>query len=365
MPNGGSVTGYLFADFSFANDNNQLVPGQNGPFSLPGNAQTTLQVGAETIDINVLDDDNEFDDGFQDDPGGTPLNQILRDDINTVDASGNAVTVAAGAVLEVEFTLRATAPDGTTIDLLFVAAGPGENQGDLTMVVSTAPLVPGVTYDISFLNDGGGTPYGELVCFARGTLIRTARGDVPVETLQVGDTVITADHGSEPIVWVAHRAVLFPRDEDQPVCIAAHTFGPDLPYADTRVSPRHCIVRRDASNRMLFDADEVLMAASACVDGNQITKGTGAQAIEYHHFMLDGHAIVWANGMLTESFYPGKVARSALDPMAHARLIALHPELSDPEAEAPFPRARLKVRGYEQAVANSVTLSEEVSAAKA
>ncbi|MEP1963259.1 Hint domain-containing protein [Tateyamaria sp.] len=309
--------------------------------------------GAKTIDINVDDGDDEFDDGFQDFPNGGALNQILRDDIDAVDASGNAVTVTAGAALEVEFTLRATAPDGTTIDLLFVAARPRENQGNLTMVVSTDPLEPGVTYDIAFLNDGGGTPYGELVCFARGTLIRTARGDVPVETLQVGDAVMTADDGPQPIVWTAHRAVLFPRDEDQPVCIAAHAFGADTPYADTRVSPRHCILREEVSNQILFDEDSVLIAAHACVDGNRITKDTSARAIEYHHFMIQGHAIVWANGMPTESFYPGKVARRALDPMAHARLVALYPELSDPEAEAPFPRARIQVRGYEQLVASA------------
>ncbi|MEL6452767.1 MAG: hypothetical protein AAFQ19_16060 [Pseudomonadota bacterium] len=106
----------MFADFDFVNDNGQLTPGQNGPFSLPGNAQGTLDAGATTIDINVLDDDMEFDDGFQDDPNGTPLNQILRDDIDTVDADGNTVFVGAGAVLEVEFTLTATPVGGGATD---------------------------------------------------------------------------------------------------------------------------------------------------------------------------------------------------------------------------------------------------------
>ena len=34
-----------------------------------------------------------------------------------------------------------------------------------------------------------------VVCFARGTRIRTARSDVPVETLRAGDLVMTADGG--------------------------------------------------------------------------------------------------------------------------------------------------------------------------
>ena len=276
MPNGGSITGYLFEDFTFVNDNGQLNPSQNGPFSLPSNAQGTLAFGAETIDINVLDDDDEFDDGFQDDPAGTGLNQILRDDISAQTAGGDPVFVGEGAVLEVEFTLTATpVGGGDPIDLLFVAAGPGENQGDLTLVVSTAPLVPGTTYNLSFKNDGGGTPYGEIICFARGTLIRTPQGDMPVETLEVGDRVVTLDDGAQPILWRSHRLVLFPRGDDCPVRIDTDHFGPGHPYAPTVLSPRHCVLSRAAAHRLLFDQAEVLVAA-----GDQVTAGAALIRLE-------------------------------------------------------------------------------------
>ncbi|WP_299149523.1 Hint domain-containing protein [uncultured Tateyamaria sp.] len=359
MPNGGSITGFLFSDFTFVNDNNQLNPGQNGPFSLPGNAQATLAFGAQTIDINVDDDDPEFDDGFQDDPGGTPLNQTLRDDIDTTNAAGDPVTVGAGAVLEIEFTLTAVpVGGGPPIDLLFVAAGPGENQGDLTLVVSTAPLVPGATYNISFANDGGGTPYGQLVCFVRGTLIRTPGGDVPVETLQPGDRVITMDEGAQPIIFTSHRAVLFPGQVDRPITIAPHSFGPDKPYARTQVSPRHCLLHVSSRFRLLFDTAQVFITAQDSVDGTNITRDTTAMAVEYHHIMLSRHAVIWANGMACESYFPGKVARASLDPIARARLVALYPELSDPNAPAPFARARRCVRGYEGQLAQPAGLPE-------
>ncbi len=348
MPNGGSITGYLFADFTFVNENGQLNPSQNGPFTLPSDAQGTLANGALPIDINVDDDDMEFDDGFQDDPGGTPPNQILRDDINAVDADGDPVFVAAGAVLEVEFTLTAVpVGGGPAIDLLFVAAGPGENQGDLTLVVSTAPLDPGTTYDISFKNDGGGTPYGELVCFARGTLIRTPGGEVPVETLRPGDMVVTRDNGAQPIMWVASRMVLFPQAEDQPVVVEPDAFGPGLPHARTYVSPRHCLLRQDARLRLLFDDSEVLMAAADCTDMPGVARHRHSGAVEYHHFMCPGHEVVYANGLMAESFFPGPVARRSLDPVARGRLLALHPELIADDAPAPFRPARRRVRGHE------------------
>ncbi|MEX0371188.1 MAG: Hint domain-containing protein [Tateyamaria sp.] len=348
MPNGGSITGYLFDDFTFVNDDGELEPGQNGPFTLPDDAQGTLSAGAVTVDINVDDDDMEFDDGFQDDPDGTAPNQILRDDINAVDADGNPVFVAAGAVLEVEFTLTAIpVGGGDPIDLLFVAAGPGENQGDLTLVVSTAPLVPGTTYELAFKNDGGGTPYGEIVCFARGTLIRTPMGDVPVETLGVGDRVLTFDGGAERIIWSAQRMILFPQGDDVPVVVAPHHFGVDQPYQPTQVSPRHCLLQRDAAFHMMFDTSEVLVAARDCVDGRGVSQPASTKAVEYYHFMLNRHGLVWANGMLAESFYPGPVARKSLDTLSRARLVGLYPELADAEAPAPFPRARRRVRGYE------------------
>ncbi|MFK7751146.1 MAG: Hint domain-containing protein [Sedimentitalea sp.] len=312
MPNGGSVTGYLFADFSFGNDNDQMTPGQNGPFTLPANAQASLALGAQTIDINVLDDDEEFDDGFQDDPNGTPLNQILRDDIQTTDANGDPVVVLAGAVLEVEFTLTATPiGGGAAVDLLFVAAGPGENQGDLTMVVSNAPLLPGTTYSIAFKNDGGGTPYGELVCFARGTLILTPNGQVPVENLRLGDAVLTLDNGVQPIIWKASRTVLFPGLDDLPVRVKADAFGAGQPFADLCVSPRHHLLQRDAINRLLFDAPEVLIAARECVDGQNIRQDANVALVQFHHFMFASHDLVWANGLPAESFYPGAQSGSA------------------------------------------------------
>jgi hypothetical protein len=351
MPNGGFITGFLFADFSFANDNGLITPGQNGPFMLPANAQATLATGATTIDIIVQDDDEEFDDGFQDDPNGTPLNQFLQDDINATDAGGNAVTVASGSVLEVEWTLTATpVGSGEPIDLLFVAAGPGENQGDLTFVVSTAPLVPGTTYDITFKNDSGGTPYGELVCFVRGTLIRTPDGDVPVESLKLGDRVMTYDDGAQLITWTSNRMVLFPQGDERPIWVEPNSFGPDQPYQKTGFSPRHCLLQQDPQNQVIFGSDAMLTATRDCVDHSDITQQDNAAPVEYFHFMFDKHALVWANGLLSESFFPGPIARRSLDPISRARLVSIYPSLSDPEAPAPFQSVRPRMRGYESRV---------------
>ena len=88
---------------------------------------TVTEVLATQVDIDVLGETN-FQ--FQTDvPDGSHLV------VNSTDAAGNTILLEGGDVLEVEFTLRATpVGGGAPIDMLFVAVGPGENQGDLQLV---------------------------------------------------------------------------------------------------------------------------------------------------------------------------------------------------------------------------------------
>ncbi len=333
MPLGGVVTGLLFADFNFQNDNGQLVPGQNGPFTLPANATATLDANAVSFSITVTDDDEEFDDGFQDDPAGVALNQILAQSISTTDANGNTVNVAAGQVLEVEFTLRATTPDGDIIDLLFVAAGPGENQGDLFFVVSTAPIPPGVTLDIAFLNDGGGTPYADIICFVTGVLLDTPCGPKAVEDLCVGDEVSLFEGGAAPIAWIGHRKVTAQEQAAspalKPVMIKAKALGEDSPSADVWVSQQHRILMKGPMAEVMFGSDEVLVPAHTLCNDTSVLVDHGYGDVDYFHIMFDRHQIVIANGLPTESFYPGPAALRAMDEKTLEEFRMLFPEIAE------------------------------------
>jgi len=349
---GGSVTGYLFSDFDFQNDAGQLHTSQTNPGGLPFGATAELSIGAQTVDINIDDDDTLFDDGFQDAPDAAELNQFLRDPIDTTDANGTQVSIAAGSTVEVEFTLIAVPQGGgPSIELLFVSAGPGENMGELSMVVSTAPLTPGVVYNIYYSHDGGGASYSNIVCFARGTLIRTPDGDMPVEALRIGDLVETAENGARPIVWMSQRALLFPARQLQPVRIPAGAMGPACPFRDTYLSPLHCVVLRHPVCELLFDTPTVMSSAQNLVEGGLAEQHGDTRIVEYYHFMLPAHEGVLANGMETESFFPGPVARRGLDAGALTRLCALYPSLGDDNAAAPFPRAHLRIGAHETRVA--------------
>ena len=331
--NGGIITGVLFEDLIFNNDNGQLVPGQNGPFALPANATMQIAAGAGTTSINVADDDPEFEDGFQETGLGIG-NQSLVDTVVATAADGTTVTFTQGLILEVEFTLLATPQGGgDPITLLFVAVGPGENNGDLQLVIPTSPLDPGVTYDIEFVADGGGTPYLALVCFAEGTLIDTPNGQRAVETLTIGDPVSRVDGDAAILRWISSRTLsaaelaFFP--QLRPVRIKAGAFGENGPDTDLLVSPQHRILIKNSKAKLMFGEDEVLAPAIALCDGDMIRQETPKDGVTFYHILFDAHEIVISNGLATESFFPGSTALDSLEASALEEFRTLFPELAE------------------------------------
>ncbi len=104
-----------------------------------------------------------------------------------------------------------------------------------------------------------------MTCFVTGTLIRTARGEIAVENLRIGDLVVTTEGRERPIVWIGHREIdctarATPRDA-WPVRIAAGAFGEKRPARDLYVSPGHglCV---DCVGEALIHAQSLVNGAT-------------------------------------------------------------------------------------------------------
>ncbi len=134
-------------------------------------------------------------------------------------------------------------------------------------------------------------------CFAKGTLIRTVRGDVAVETLKVGDLVVTSSGAERPIVWLGCYNLKRTRSSQyeisRPVRIQANAFGEQQPYADLWLSPGHAVCVRVL--------DEVLIPIGYLINGATI-KQVDVAEITYWHVELETHDILIANGLPTESY---------------------------------------------------------------
>lgn len=135
----------------------------------------------------------------------------------------------------------------------------------------------------------------DLVCFLAGTHILTPDGEVTVETLKVGDLVLTAAGEAAPLTWIGRRdmaAATSGHDAmHRPVRIRAGAFAPDVPHRDLLITPEHCVF-----------TDGVLIPARMLVNGRSIISDDSIDAYSFFHLELAEHSILLSEGLTTESY---------------------------------------------------------------
>jgi len=226
------------------------------------------------------------------------------------------------------------------------------NDGDTLSEVFTVTTVFGDT-TVSVTINGADEP----PCFVRGTMIDTNAGPRPIETLQAGDQIVTADAGLQTIRWIGSKIVTPAnvRDFDaiRPIRLQRDCFGAGVPDRDLMVSPMHRVLLQGAEPTLLFGQRQVLCAAKMLVNGETIVRDP-APTIEYFHMLFDGHQVVQANGCLAESFLPGNVGLSNFDKMAQEEIYEIFPQLRGlPDSYGPA--ARQILRQYEgEIIAKSI-----------
>lgn len=175
----------------------------------------------------------------------------------------------------------------------------------------------------------------EPLCFVGGTLIDTPAGERAVETLRIGDDILSADGRVVAVRWigrqVAHPRVpsASPNANRLPVRVAANALGAGLPRRDLLLSADHALV-----------VDGLLVNAGALVNGTTITT-PDAQALPeqftYYHIETEAHDEILAEGVPAETFidYAGRRAfdnyQEYLDLYGCERII---PEMSRPRLSA-------------------------------
>ncbi len=132
-------------------------------------------------------------------------------------------------------------------------------------------------------------------CFCPGTMILTTEGEVPVETLEVGQSVVTASGRSRPIRWLGRRQFDIARHAApafvRPVRVKAGAFGPELPRRDLLISPGHSVFVEDA-----------LIPVRFLLNGTTVSQEQDAATVTYHHVELDEHDVLVAEGLPSESY---------------------------------------------------------------
>jgi len=287
--------------------------------------------------VIILDDDPELepsttDTGTQYTIGGTNFTSTAWPGF-----TGTGVEIYSATVggLPVTFGYLTSAGDGVddSVDRVVILSGtinPGQ-------VISGITMINGGNTNITYSTIPG------IVCFTPGTIIATPTGPTLIETLQVGDLVITADNGLQAIRWIGTKRVsgarLQAHPQLRPIRIKAHAFGPNRPEKDLLVSPQHRMFLKSHQALLMFGENEILMTAKSLLNDKTILVDHQVTYVDYIHILFDHHELVQANGTWSESFHPGTVGLDAIEKYAKAELFEIFPELqTNPNSFGPSAR---------------------------
>ena len=301
------------------------VGAQNVSTGTGNDTITTTGTGADTIDTGAGAGAGAGDDTIVFSEGDS-INGGEGDDTFTYENLGEptngSITIVGGQGGEIPDDGDPNTLEGDTLDLGFDA-----DMSTLNITSTTVNIDGNTSYSGSVtMDDGTILNFSEIeniICFTPGTRIATPKGARDIATLQVGDMVVTRDHGLQPIRWIQSRTV--PAiDSFAPIRIRPGVVTGQ--ERDLLVSPQHRMMFQGYRAELLFGESEVLIAAKHLIDGIQVTQDEGGE-VTYIHMMFDEHEVVYAEGAATESFHPGDVGLTAISDPARDELLALFPEL--------------------------------------
>ncbi len=132
------------------------------------------------------------------------------------------------------------------------------------------------------------------ICYLAGTHVLTDRGEVLVEMLRVGDSVVTPRDLNECMVvrWTGRQHLEGACvAHGQPVLIRLGALGGGMPFRDLRVSGDHCLY-----------LDGNLVPARLLVNNTTIVVETHHLALDYINVEFDRHTVMIAEGVEAESY---------------------------------------------------------------
>jgi hypothetical protein len=171
------------------------------------------------------------------------------------------------------------------------------------------------------------TPY--TFCFAEGTLIAVPDGARAIETLRIGESILTADGRSVVVKWIGRQTIstrFGPARRLRPVRVRAGALGEGVPVRDLVLTADHALL-----------LDGLLVNAGALVNGSSIDWVPLAELgdrYKVYHVETADHDIILAEGAPAETFID-YLGRQAFD--NYAEYVALYgaERVID---ESPYPR---------------------------
>lgn len=187
-------------------------------------------------------------------------------------------------------------------------------------------------------------------CFARGTLIDTPHGALPIEDLDAGDEVVTRNGSVQLISWLGQKRLcgleLVLNPSLRPVRIMAGALTGGRPGQDLSVAQNHRLLVDDWRAPYLFGEEEILVPARSLLNKTNVFIDCPLGGVDYFHLLMDGHKMVCANGLWAETMLPDPATIGMLSDAQQAAVRNLIADGSDPQENI---RAVLPALPYQSA----------------
>ncbi|MEP6017234.1 MAG: Hint domain-containing protein [Paracoccaceae bacterium] len=248
--------------------------------------------------------------------------------------TGSTITYADGSTSNATLELISLS-DGTQAILV--------NGGAANRINSASDQIESITlgtFDNTFPNrynqaNFNNTITNTVVCFCKKTRVLTPSGEQEIETLAIGDEVITAQDGAQKIVWIGKRtlstAQLVASPHLRPVRIRAGALGEGVPQTDLLVSPQHRLLAVSKIAERMFGQREIFFPAIKLVGAVGIEQEISFAPVCYVHILLEKHQVIFANGAPAESLLTGPNALRAITDKARQEIFEIFPELEGTE----------------------------------
>jgi hypothetical protein len=167
-------------------------------------------------------------------------------------------------------------------------------------ILPLSPLQPAVEYELISC-DVASAPdrFADIasVSFFAGTRLTMADGrQRAVEDLQVGDMLLTRNHGPQPVRWIGHQTRRA-TGSAAPIRISEGTLNT---VRDLRLSPQHRLLIWQRRDELGAGRAEVMVRADLLVNGTSVVREEGGH-IDSYQLVMNGHEIIYAEGIAVES----------------------------------------------------------------
>ena len=213
-----------------------------------------------------------------------------------------------------------------------------------------AHLTPsGDIHDISRLAPALPVFEDAFAAIGRGALLPTSRGPCAIEDLYPGDTVLTASHGPQTLLWKGSM-IIVPTTQDlrheigTMTRVTSEALGYGRPSPDVVLGPAARIVYSAPGIDRLTGSAEALVPLRDFIDQSSIIELMPVSPVHCYQLGFAQHCRLTVNGLEIESLHPGAPHTLGLRGDMQQLLLSLFPHVETLGDFGPLHLPRIRLR---------------------